>query len=498
MSKIFEEALADAKKLKSVAEENAKKAIIESVTPTIREYIEEQLLSEAKIDEDIEITEEADIDDKTLKELAIMLGADDIAEALLLSTKNNLNIAKTSAFKKLNENQQKKLLNTVNKLKKVGKNQKKQISNNVNFTEKNQMSQEKYYEVDLKMLREAVNDAAEEDKLAKEMADDQLKAEMAGTDLQELEEMYGDYNEADYNEEDENEAMLYEQEEESEDLDADMEAGAPLGGDSIPKSQIEAEIQELIADLGLEIGEAAGEEEGEPLDMDMELEPADEESEEEVEQLDEVFDIDPKILRQELRKIKSMMNEGNVDHNFGGKGSGKTNHSNAFGGPGPKKHGYQKSFGGGTEGKDVFVNPPATLKKLNEARKALQKLSRMNRSQNEKLNKYRSAVQTLREQLEDLNLFNAKLLYVNKLLQSKGLNESQKRSIIKALDEARSLGETKALYRSLTESLKSENKKSLNESVKYGSSSRATSSASSKTEASVGNSDRWQKLAGLK
>ena len=36
MSKIFEEAIADVKKLKEVAEENAKKAIIESITPKIR------------------------------------------------------------------------------------------------------------------------------------------------------------------------------------------------------------------------------------------------------------------------------------------------------------------------------------------------------------------------------------------------------------------------------------------------------------------------------
>ena len=46
MSKLFEEAIADAKKLKEVAEENAKKAILESVTPQIREFIEEQLLEE--------------------------------------------------------------------------------------------------------------------------------------------------------------------------------------------------------------------------------------------------------------------------------------------------------------------------------------------------------------------------------------------------------------------------------------------------------------------
>jgi hypothetical protein len=142
-------------------------------------------------------------------------------------------------------------------------------------------------------------------------------------------------------------------------------------------------------------------------------------------------------------------------------------------------------------------SPPSNTKKLNEARKMLQKLSRMNRSQNEKLNKYRSAVQTLREQLEDLNLFNAKLLYVNKLLQNKTLSESEKKSVIKALDEARSLTETKSLYKSLVETFARGTRGSMNESRRYASSSRTTTSSASKGRAS-GELDRWQTLAGLK
>ena len=58
-SKIFEEAIADAKKLKEVAEDNAKKAILEAVTPRIREFIEDQLLEadaeEAKSDAQAEM-----------------------------------------------------------------------------------------------------------------------------------------------------------------------------------------------------------------------------------------------------------------------------------------------------------------------------------------------------------------------------------------------------------------------------------------------------------
>jgi hypothetical protein len=216
------------------------------------------------------------------------------------------------------------------------------------------------------------------------------------------------------------------------------------------------------------------------------------------EKLSEILDVDPNMLRDELANIRSMLGEGKVDHQFGGKGSGKSNHSNAFGGPGPKKHGHQKAFGGGSEGQDVFVSPPSTLKKLNEAIQQLRKLSRMNRSQNEKLNKYRGAVQTLREQLEDLNLFNAKLLYVNKLLQNKSLSEGQKKSVIKALDEAQSLQEAKSLYTSLTETFRGgKGQKTISESRVFGSSSRRTTSAQSNATSTNAELGRWQRLAGL-
>ena len=48
---LYEEALADVKKLKEVAEDNAKRALLEAVTPRIRDLIENQLLGE-KSDQD--------------------------------------------------------------------------------------------------------------------------------------------------------------------------------------------------------------------------------------------------------------------------------------------------------------------------------------------------------------------------------------------------------------------------------------------------------------
>jgi len=49
---LYEEALADVKKLKEVAEDNAKRALLEAVTPRIRDLIENQLLGEAETDDE--------------------------------------------------------------------------------------------------------------------------------------------------------------------------------------------------------------------------------------------------------------------------------------------------------------------------------------------------------------------------------------------------------------------------------------------------------------
>jgi hypothetical protein len=111
-----------------------------------------------------------------------------------------------------------------------------------------------------------------------------------------------------------------------------------------------------------------------------------------------------------------------------------------------------KSFGDATieEVDEVEINALDTakkhkLKKLEEARS--------NRALMTQLNEYRSAVETLREQMTDMNLFNAKLLYVNKMLQSKDLTPKQQKVVIEAIDGAKTLREVKMLYKSLTESL---------------------------------------------
>ena len=475
MSKIFEEAIADAKKLKEVAEENAKQAILESVTPKIREFIEEQLLEgegkdhdeEESADEGIhleeDINEEVYLDESALKSLVDLLGPDVLDSLNESKSKTALVGSVKGAIASMDENDRDALMNLAGK-----------INESADYlSSKGENMSRKYYEVDLRTLREGLE---EEEHAEKHEAD-----EMANLDDTLMKEL----------------SYLFEQEDEEGDLAAEEGAEEPAeGGETLLKADVEAEIQELIDSLGLDLGE--GEEAGgEELDLpDFEDLGGDEgeASEAAPEDLQEVFDVDPKVLRQELNRIKRMVNESKVDHHFGGKGDGKAGVDGAFGGKGKQNAGVKGAFGGGKEGQDAFTNPPQ-INKLNEA---IRNLRRQNRSQSEKLNKYRGAVNSLREQLEDLNLFNAKLLYVNKLLQNKSLNESQKKSVIKALDEAETLQEAKSLYSSLTTTLKSSNSRStISESRIIGSSSKSTTS--SQPTASSANNDlsRWQRLAGL-
>jgi hypothetical protein len=481
MSKLFEEAIADAKKLKEVAEENAKKAILESVTPQIREFIEEQLLEEKEDqDETVEYNEETTdetleeevyLDEGALASLVELIGEENLDSLNESKSQKALFSAVKGAVSTMDENQREKLLNLSHRL--------NESANHLSKTDKGEDMSKKYYEVDLRTLREAI-------------ADDYMteEEETTGTDEgevddenKELEELYEQFS------------SLLEQDEEveAEDPPPELEEPAAEEGEMLSKEEVNAAIEGLIAELELDVASGAGEDELEMPD----LEGAEDELEipdlEGMEQLDEVFEIDPRVLRQELGRIRKMVAEGKVDHQFGGKGEGRAGVDGAFGGKGKQNAGVNGAFGGGKEGGDAFTNPPQ-INKLNEA---IRQLRRQNRSQSEKLNKYRGAVSSLREQLEDLNLFNAKLLYVNKLLQNKGLNESQKKSVIKALDEAQSLTEAKSLYKSLTETFSRGERKTISESRVLGSSSRPTTSSQPNATSTSNELGRWQRLAGL-
>ena len=112
----------------------------------------------------------------------------------------------------------------------------------------------------------------------------------------------------------------------------------------------------------------------------------------------------------------------------------------------------------------------------------------------------RSAVETnnLRTKLAETNLFNAKLLYANKVLQNESFTKRQKAEVIERLDEARNVREVTLVYESLAKTLRSSPARRMTESAArpvLGSSSRAERPASTLTEGIE--ADRWARLAGI-
>ena len=114
----------------------------------------------------------------------------------------------------------------------------------------------------------------------------------------------------------------------------------------------------------------------------------------------------------------------------------------------------------------------------------------------------KSAVETnLRNKLAETNLFNAKLLFTNKLLQNESLTKRQKAEVIERLDEAKSEREVKLVYESLVKTLSSASTGKLTESADrgvIGSSSRPARPASATNTLNEGfEADRWARLAGI-
>lgn len=78
----------------------------------------------------------------------------------------------------------------------------------------------------------------------------------------------------------------------------------------------------------------------------------------------------------------------------------------------------------------------------------------------------RKVIKHLKETLNETNLMNAKLLYVNRLFKKFNLDESKKVKIVNKLDEANNVKEAKLIYESLNEVLSTKSpKKNINESV---------------------------------
>jgi len=86
----------------------------------------------------------------------------------------------------------------------------------------------------------------------------------------------------------------------------------------------------------------------------------------------------------------------------------------------------------------------------NEALVAANKeLTKENKDLRTKFSTLIDSVNTLKESMEKVNLSNARLVYTNKTLTNRSLNERQKNKIVDALSEARSVEEAKVIFETL-------------------------------------------------
>jgi hypothetical protein len=162
-------------------------------------------------------------------------------------------------------------------------------------------------------------------------------------------------------------------------------------------------------------------------------------------------------------------------------------------------------FGGGSVEGEVFVKGVQLNKRdkmKNEA--AVRKVVKKNRILESKLAQHKKAIRKMKGQLSEMNLFNAKLLYANKLMQNRDLSIKQQRKIVESLDNAKTLNEAKILFEGLTTSLSSSKSRKSGNLAEgsnrrlIGSSSRSTSSAQSSNLNESVALNRWATLAGIK
>jgi len=343
MSKtIYDEAIADARMLRETAEQNAKNAIIEAVTPRIREFIEEQLIGEGKentrkddnddvfesvVSDSFLKSENKDSDSVVLDEAALekllnVFGSSKISKNSKPAIKN----AMIDSLGSLNESQKEDLLNVANKLRSnVDLFKNSVINNDIDIKQENAgMSKNKsgdvLYEVDLDALSEMIG--AEDMEEASYSEDEMFESDSVDEEqnLSEMLRSLGLLNE------DVLEINLGDDVEISEDIvDALSRASITV--------EREVEADELDVDIEVDEEEVVGDEEvSAEEDID-------------VAALDEVIEIDEKVLASELSRLRKQISEAKElaklkgikdakEASWGGKGNGKAGLKGAFGGTG--------------------------------------------------------------------------------------------------------------------------------------------------------------------
>jgi hypothetical protein len=261
-------------------------------------------------------------------------------------------------------------------------------------------------------------------------------------------------------------------EEQDEEIEMDMEMDSEMGGDDEEidleemseedlKSFIEDVIKDMVSAGELEAGDEF-ETEGEEAEGEEEIEVEDE--------TEEIMEGDEEIIKE--------FDLGMTDAEFIASMLG----SLALVGGVAVSAAKKELEAAAKKGKEAVAS---TMKKL------------LGASEMAEAEEMTNEVESLKNEINEVNLLNAKLLYLNKIFRAKNLTENQKAKIIPAFDKAATVKEVKLIFETISENF-SYSKKQFNESRSLASKPVGVAPKKELIVEVDSQVARWQKLAGIK
>ena len=137
---------------------------------------------------------------------------------------------------------------------------------------------------------------------------------------------------------------------------------------------------------------------------------------------------------------------------------------------------------------------------MKDLKKAQEELVFENKQLTKKLSQYEGALGELQENLQDVNLSNARLLYTNRVLRNTSFNERQKEKIVEAISNAGSVTEARTIFETLQSTVEAKPKRSPQSLSEAISNKRSSVIRASRQESTPSDplQDRMKRLAGIK
>ena len=172
---------------------------------------------------------------------------------------------------------------------------------------------------------------------------------------------------------------------------------------------------------------------------------------------------------------------------------------------------------GGLSALEMAADDPEWRAKYPKVAKALETMQAMGKAagdakrmeeeaKDKELEETKAALEAVTTELNEVNLLNSKLLYVNRIFKANTLNEAQKLRVVETLDNASNVKEAKLIYETIKDTFtvakttKTTPKKSIRENLGMASKAAGTSTAPKKPVLNESNDmvTRMQKLANIK